>query len=205
MCTLENIIMCASKHTMCALRAAHKISTFNKMCAMRCINAQNGHLAQLKSEGEANAQNKMCKNRSSFWAPWVMQILESVFISIAAILWKENIHRFCRSESIPNVIQRFGSFLVFFTKCKLCRVVYFNCSPVKGEHPQVLSTQISNQLEKLDSQWDFHLQTCWTLFLNCATVNTPPKLMEVIVKMRIGTRTSYLTMIWHTAGTLALI
>ena len=30
---------------------------------------------------------------------------------------------------------------------------------------------------------------------NCATVNTPPKLMEVIVNMRIGTRTFYLTMI----------
>lgn len=101
---------------MCALRAAHKISMFSKMCAMRYINAQNGHFAQLKSEGEANAQNKMCKNRSSFWAPWVMQILESVFISIAAILWKENIHRFCRSESIPNVIQRFGSFLVSFLR-----------------------------------------------------------------------------------------
>ena len=40
---------------------------------------------------------------------------------------------------------------------------------------------------------------------NCATVNTPPKLMEVIVKMRIGTRTSYLTMIWHTAAWYARI
>ena len=47
---------------MCALSAAHKISIFSKMRAIHCINAQNGHLAQLNSQGEAGAQNKMCKN-----------------------------------------------------------------------------------------------------------------------------------------------
>ena len=205
MCTLENIIMCASKHTMCALRAAHKISIFNKMCAMRCINAQNGHLAQLKSEGEANAQNKMCKNRSSFWAPWVMQILESVFISIAAILWKENIHRFCRSESIPNVIQRFGSFWVFFYEMQTLESGLFQLQ--SGERRT--SADFVNPDFKSAGKAGFPVRLSSSNMLNfisnCATVNTPPKLMEVIVKMRIGTRTSYLTMIWHTAGTLALI
>ena len=99
----------------------------------------------------------------TFWAAWVMQTMESGFISTAAILWKENIRRFCRSERTPNVVQKFGSFWFFLRNASLESGLF----QLQSEHPQILSTQISNQLEKLDSHWDFRLQTCWTSFQNC--------------------------------------
>ena len=79
----------------------------------------------------------------TFWALWVMQTMESGFISTAAILWKENIRRFCRSERTPNVVQKFGSFWFFLRNASLESGLF----QLQSEHPQVLSTQISNQLE----------------------------------------------------------
>jgi len=154
MCTSENIIKCASKRTMCALRAAHNISMFNQMCAIHCNYAQSGHLAQIKSEGEADAQNKMCKNRSSFWAPWVMKTLDSVFISTAAILWKENLRRFCRSPKIWVI------FMSFFYEMQTLKSVFISTAPIQKEKIRRFcrSERIPNVVQKSGLFWVFFLQ-----------------------------------------------
>ena len=112
---------------MCALRAAHKISMFSKMRAIHCINAQNGHpLAQLSSQGEAGAQNKMCRNvLSTKWCkPWrvfLFQLLQSCEKRTSA--------DFVEVRESQMLSKNLGHFEFFFTKCKPWRVVYFSCSP----------------------------------------------------------------------------